>query len=239
MASHRGIRVIPVRGSTERSGHRLDPSRLEPVRVTSNVEIAPGIYRLSFPRTWDFVPGQSVALTLDPRVPARFYSIASGTGDLLVDVLYDLVPEGLLTPRLAGLAPGDELLCSRPFGAFQDAKGPSCWIATGTGIAPFVSMARSGATEGKLLVHGSRSVAGLIDRSFFSSLLDGRYVPCCSREKAEGVFEGRPTAWLSAKPLPAAERFLLCGNSGMVVDARDILIGRGVKFADVIAEIYF
>jgi hypothetical protein len=25
----------------------------------------------------------------------------------------------------------------------------------------------------------------------------------------------------------------------MVVDARDILIGRGVKFADVIAEIYF
>jgi ferredoxin-NADP reductase len=207
--------------------------------VTSNTAIAPGIYRLSFPRTWDFVPGQSIALTLDPRVPPRFYSIASGTADPLVDVLYDLVPDGLLTPRLAALVPGDELLCSKPFGAFRDANGPSCWIATGTGIAPFVSMARSGAAEGKQLVHGSRTVAGLIDRAFFSSLLDGKYVPCCTRERAEGVFPGRPTAWLSAEPIPAAERFLLCGNSGMVVDARDILIGRGVPFADVIAEIYF
>jgi ferredoxin--NADP+ reductase len=239
VASNRGIRVIPVRGSTEGNGHRLDPSRLETFRVTSNVEIAPAIYRLSFPRTWDFVPGQSIALTLDPRVPARFYSIASGTGDPLVDVLYDLVPEGVLTPRLAALRPGDEILSSRPFGAFRDAAGPSCWIATGTGIAPFLSMARSGSTDGKLLVHGSRSIAGLVQREWFSSLLDGRYVPCCTREKGEGVFAGRPTAWLSEKPIPSAERFLLCGNSGMVVDARDILIGRGVKFADVIAEIYF
>jgi ferredoxin--NADP+ reductase len=239
VAPNRGIRVIPVRGSTEKSGHHLDPSRLQPVRVVSNTEIAPGIYRLSFARPWDFLPGQSIALTLDPRVPARFYSIASGTGDALVDVLYDLVPDGELTPRLAVLAPGDELLCSAPFGAFRDAAGPSCWVATGTGIAPFVSMARSGGTDGKLLLHGSRTIAGLMEREFFSSAMDGRYVPCCTREKAPGVFEGRPTAWLSGQPLPAAERFLLCGNSRMVVDARDILIGRGVKFADVIAEIYF
>jgi ferredoxin--NADP+ reductase len=239
VASNRGIRVIPVRGSTEKSGHRLDPSRLDPVRVTANVEIAAGIYRLSFPRPWEFVPGQSIALTLDPRIPARFYSIASGSAEPVVEVLYDLVPEGVLTPRLAGLCPGDELLCSRPFGAFRDASGPSCWVATGTGIAPFVSMARSGAAEGKMLLHGSRNLDGLIERAWFASLLDGRYVPCCTREKAGGVFEGRTTAWLSERPLPAAERFLLCGNSGMVVDARDILIGRGVKFADVIAEIYF
>jgi ferredoxin/flavodoxin---NADP+ reductase len=239
VAANRGIRVIPVRGSTEKSGHRLDPSRLETVRVAGNAEIAPGIYRLSFPRTWEFVPGQSIALTLDPRLPARFYSIASGTRDALVEVLYDLVPDGELTPRLAMLAPGDELLCSAPFGAFRDTDGPSCWVATGTGIAPFVSMARSGGTEGKLLIHGSRTVAGFMERDFFSSRMNGRYVPCCTREKGAGVYEGRPTAWLTMQPLPAAERFLLCGNSGMVVDARDILIGRGVKFADVIAEIYF
>jgi ferredoxin-NADP reductase len=239
VAVKRGIRVIPVRGSTEGSGHRLDLSHLEPVRVTSNVEIAPRIYRLSFRRQWDFVPGQCIALTVDPLVAARFYSIASGTGDSQVEVLYDLVPEGTLTPRLAALAPEEELLCSRPFGAFQDAKGPSCWIGAGTGIAPFLSMARSGATEGKLLVHGSRSIAGLIERSFFSRLLDGRYVPCCTRETDIGVYFGRPTAWLSEKSLPVTGRFLLCGNSGMVVDARDILIGRGVRFVDVIAEIYF
>ncbi len=59
--------MIPVRGSTEKSVHHLDPSRLQLVKVTENVEAAPGIYRLSFPRPWDFIPGQCTALTLDPR----------------------------------------------------------------------------------------------------------------------------------------------------------------------------
>jgi len=238
MASSGGMRMIPVRGSTEKSVHHLDPSRLEQVRVAENAEVAPGIYRLAFARPWDFIPGQCVALTLDPRQEARFYSIASGAQEPAVEVLYDLVPDGELTPRLALLAPGDELFCSAPFGAFRDAEGPSCWVATGTGVAPFVSMARSRGTAGKLLLHGSRSLAGLLERPLFASMGD-RYVPCCSREKGEGVFEGRTTAWLSQGRLPAAERYLLCGNSEMVVEARDILIGRGVPFADVVAEIYF
>ena len=231
--------MIPVRGSTEKSVHHLDPSRLQAVRVTQNVEVAPGIYRLSFPRSWEFIPGQCLALTMDPRRPSRFYSIARGAAEPLVEVLYDLVPDGELTPRLAVLAPGDEVFCSAPFGAFRDVEGPSCWIATGTGIAPFVSMARSRGAAGKLLLHGSRSVAGLVEKQMFTSLLGDRYVPCCTREAAEGVFPGRTTAWLADRRLPAAERFLLCGNSEMVVEARDILIGRGVPFTDVVAEIYF
>jgi ferredoxin/flavodoxin---NADP+ reductase len=231
--------MIPVRGSTEKSAHHLDPSRLQMVRVAGNSEVGPGIYRLTFDRPWDFIPGQCTALTLDPRKPSRFYSIASGSTEPLVEVLYDLVPDGELTPRLAVLAPGDELFCSAPFGAFRDVEGPSCWIATGTGIAPFVSMARSRGAEGKLLLHGSRSIAGLLERGWFSRILGERYVPCCTREKGEGVFPGRTTAWLSDARLPAAERFLLCGSSEMVVEARDILIGRGIPFADVVAEIYF
>ncbi len=236
---NRGIRVIPVRGNTEGSGHRFDPAKLTCVRVEDNAEVSPGVYWLTFRREWAFVPGQSIALTLDPREPARFYSIASGADDPLAAVLYDIVPDGLLTPRLAALKPGDPLLCSQPFGAFRDAEGPSCWIATGTGIAPFISMARSGASGAKLLVHGSRTLAGLHERKYFASLMGERYVPCCTRETGERVYPGRPTEWLVMTPLPTAERFLLCGNSGMVVGARDILIGKGVDFANVIAEIYF
>ncbi len=231
--------MIPVRGSTEKSVHHLDPSRLALTRVNGNVEVAPGIYRLSFPRPWDFIPGQCVALTLDPRQAARFYSIASGIHEPNVEVLYDLVPDGELTPRLASLAPGDELYCSTPFGAFRDVEGPSCWVATGTGGAPFVARARSRGMQGKVLLHGSRSIAGLLERPLFSDAMGERYVPCCTREKADGVFEGRTTTWLSDMRLPRAERYLLCGNSEMVVEARDILIGRGVPFADVVAEIYF
>lgn len=213
--------------------------RLTKTAVTSNQEIAPGIFRLTFPREHDFIPGQTLALTTDPAIPARYYSIASGTHDPFVEILYDLVPEGQLTPRLARLGPGDALLASEGFGAFCDGEGASVWIAAGTGVAPFASMVRSGMVADKILVHGSRTLAGLYLRGYFSSMLHGDYVPCCSAETDEGVFPGRTTAWLASGSLPRAERYLLCGSSRMVVDARDLLIARGVPFSRVVAEIYF
>lgn len=217
----------------------MDPGKLAMARVAANTEVAPGIFRLSFPRTFDFLPGQLVAITLDPSVPARFYSIASGAAEPMVEILYDLVPEGLLTPRLAGFAAGETILVSPPFGSFMDGPNPSCWVAAGTGIAPFVSMVRSGLVRDKILVHGSRSIAGLLERGLFTDALAGRYFPCCSRESSPGVFQGRPTEWLTSRPLPAMPRYLLCGSSRLVVDARDIIIGKGAPFASVIGEIYF
>ncbi len=225
MASH----SFPAIGNT----------RLAETEASGNEEIAPGIYRLTFPRTNDFVPGQTLALTTDLSIPARYYSIASGRHDPVIEILYDLVPEGTLTPRLARLRPGDKLLASEAFGSFIDDEDASVWIAAGTGVAPFASMARSGILAGKSLVHGSRTLAGLYLRGYFASVLGERYVPCCSAETGEGVFPGRTTAWLASTDLPAAGKYLLCGSSGMVVGARDILIGRGVPFEQVISEIYF
>ncbi len=212
---------------------------LERVEVASNDQIAAGIFLLKLPRMHDFIPGQTVALAVDPSLPPRYYSIASGREEPYVEILYDLVPDGLLTPRLSRLLPGDELYSSKPLGSFHDEEGVSLWIAAGTGIAPFSSMARSGAVRGKTLVHGSRTLAGLWQRGYFSSVLKDRYVPCCSAEQAPGVFHGRSTAWLESASLPAADRFLLCGSSRMVVDARDALITKGVPYSSVIAEIYF
>jgi ferredoxin--NADP+ reductase len=217
----------------------MESLQLRRTEVATNEEIAPGIFRLTFPRDHDFVPGQTLALTVDPSIPARYYSIASGRRDPLIEIIYDLVPEGRLTPRLAHLGPGDHLLASEAFGAFCDEEGASLWIAAGTGVAPFASMARSGFCADKMLVHGSRTLAGLYLRGYFSSVLGARYVPCCSAEMTDGVFRGRTTAWLASASLPAAPKYLLCGSSRMVVDARDVLISRGVPFDRVVAEIYF
>jgi ferredoxin--NADP+ reductase len=217
----------------------MSPGLLTQTSVEGNDEIAPGIFRLSFPRFFEFIPGQSVAVTVASSIPARFYSIASGTRDPTAEIIYDVVPEGMLTPRLARLRAGDSLCVSPPFGTFRDHEGPACWIAGGTGVAPFASMVRSGLVEEKILVHGARTGARLLDRELFSAALGSRYHPCCSREAAEGAWSGRATEWLSSHPLPGAARYLLCGNSRMVVDARDVLIGKGAAFASVMAEIYF
>lgn len=212
---------------------------LRKTEIVSNEEITPGVFRLAFPREQDFIPGQTLALATDPSISPRYYSIASGRREPLIEVLYDLVPAGQLTPRLARLGPGDGLLVSEAFGSFQDTRGASLWVAAGTGIAPFASMARSGITEAKTLVHGSRTLAGLFLAEYFSSVLDGRYVPCCTSEGREGVYGGRTTAWIAAAVLPTAERYLVCGGSRMVVDARDALIARGIPFDRIGAEIYF
>jgi ferredoxin/flavodoxin---NADP+ reductase len=233
------MKSIPLKGVTPTASQGIDPGKLRQVKVTANLAVTPGIYRLSFPRDFDFVPGQLVALTVDPSVPARFYSIASGRSEPTIEVLYDLVPHGLLTPRLARLGPGDPLFVSPPFGRFVDVDGPSCWVGAGTGVAPFISMVRSGMVEGKILVHGSRTVASLLERKLLAATLGPAYFPCCSRENAEGIFSGRTTEWLTSRPLPAVPRFLLCGSSRMVVDARDVIIGKGAPFASLIGEIYF
>lgn len=212
---------------------------LERVSVIANNEIAPGVFILKLPRRHDFSSGQTIALTVDPQLPARYYSIASGRGEPEMEILFDYVPTGLLTPRLAGLRAGDAVYASPPFGTFRDGESLSVWIAAGTGVAPFASMARSGLVQGKTLIHGSRTMAGLYFREYFSAVLEVSYIPCCSGENDGTVFPGRLTAYLSREQLPDSARYLLCGSAQMAVEVRDLLIARGVPFANVIAEIYF
>jgi ferredoxin/flavodoxin---NADP+ reductase len=208
-------------------------------RVTANRELSPGVFLLTVTRREAFIPGQVVAVTTAAGIPPRLYSIASGTADQGIDLLFNVVPRGELTPRLAGLRPGDTLLVSTPFGAFRDAGAASVWVAAGTGVAPFRSMARSGCAADRMLVHGSRRLSSLHFRDFFRDVLGERYAPCCTAEEAEGVFKGRVTGWLSASRPSGDMSYLVCGSAEMVVDTRELLITAGVPYAKVWAEIYF
>ncbi len=207
-------------------------------RVRGLQRMAPGAFLFSLERASDFIPGQCLSLSLDPATGPRSCSIASGRGSDW-EVLFDVVSGGLLTPRLSAVKAGDSISVSAPFGNFADEDGPSIWIATGTGIAPFASMARSGMAEGKTLIHGSRLLSGLFFRGLFASMFGARYIPCSSAEDDGEVFHGRLTSYLRKCPLDAGSRYLLCGSAEMVVDVRDLLIDRGVPFANIGAEIYF
>jgi ferredoxin--NADP+ reductase len=149
-----------------------------------------------------------------------------------MEVLFDVVPGGLLTPRLAALRPGDPLYVSEAFGGFVDDERPATWIAAGTGVAPFASLVRSGLATGKILVHAGRSPEGFHFRELFAARLGPRYFPC--RTQAGGLL-----GWLRDNELPPDRRYLLCGSTRMVVAIREQLIARGVPFANILAEIYF
>lgn len=201
-------------------------------RVVDRREVAAAVHLLAFTGGGGFLPGQNVNLALEPSGPARSYSVASGPADPAMEVLFDVVPGGLLTPRLAALRPGDPLYVSEAFGGFVDDERPATWIAAGTGVAPFASLVRSGLATGKILVHAGRSPEGFHFRELFAARLGPRYFPC--RTQAGGLL-----GWLRDNELPPDRRYLLCGSTRMVVAIREQLIARGVPFANILAEIYF
>lgn len=202
--------------------------------------IKDSVLEISIVKTKNFIAGQVVSISSDLKIPARLYSIASGTHEEEVRILFDVVPDGILTRKLAKLKTGDSIFVSDAFGTFVCDNSPAYWIASGTGIAPFASMFFSGLAKNKILIHGGRRLNSFYFANNFAPSMGENYIRCCSQEKGRDVFEGRLTDYLrQCHNFPTDYKYYLCGSAEMVVETRDILIGKGVSFDKIIAEIYF
>lgn len=207
-------------------------------RVRTCAEIIPGVHRLGFEPTGPFRAGQVVAVRTAGVEGPRLYSLISGEPSADFEILYDVHPEGSLTPRLAALRPGDALEVSAPFGEFLRGAGPVWCLAAGTGIAPFWSMLRSGQLDDALVAHSARGGSRFYGSGEFCAL-GARYVRCCSREAGAGFFHGRLTDWLAGVPLPGHTRFMVCGSAEFSVAVREQLLSRNIPLARIQSEIYF
>jgi ferredoxin--NADP+ reductase len=127
-----------------------------------------------------FISGQVVAIAFNRQHDPRIYSICSGMNDPVIQILFDLKVEGLLTPKLSSMKMGDRIFVSKPYGSFLPIyETPMWWIATGTGIAPFYSMMRSGFKAEKLL-HGAREETQFYFEREFKHALKENYIRCNS-----------------------------------------------------------
>jgi len=218
----------------------LNDVPLVPVIIERLTEIAQDVYVLEFLRFFDFEAGQVIKLAWDKHDDPRLYSIASGEQDKYIQILFNVVGDGYLTPKLQTLKPGSQVFASRSFGKFICDDLPAWWIAAGTGIAPFASMLRSGMTENKVLIHGGKYADSFYFSEEFEPVLEKNYIRCASQEEPEGIYPGRLTKYLKEfDNLPTEPVYYLCGSSEMVVETRDILISKGVAFGRIVSEIYF
>jgi ferredoxin--NADP+ reductase len=245
--------------------------------VTQREEVAPGlmIVRVA-PVGWElpaFKPGQFAVLGLpveaprhplaDPEEQAakpgamirRAYSIASSSrhGEYL-EFFLNFVRSGSLTPRLFGLAVGDGIwLGPKISGLFtfdavaHDAN--AVMVATGTGLAPYMSMLRTflGERPGRLaVIHGARHSWDLAYRSELIAMQRAHpglaYVAAVSRADEEPVPWGGDVGrvqdvWTSGciaaawglAPSPAHTHVLLCGNPTMIEDMVALLATQGYR----------
>jgi len=217
---------------------KKEPPLFEQI-ITNNEEISPGIHVISFHRNFEFLSGQVVKIGIDAEHPPRIYSICSGNHEDEVHILFNIKEDGFLTPKMGAMIPGDKLMVSKPYGSFIGTNDAAWWIATGTGIAPFYSMFRSGMEVDKKLVHGVANLNQFYFEDELEWALGENYVRCCSRESSCDVIPGRVTKYIAELDQLPDVKFYLCGKPLMVVEVRDLLIERGVPFENILAEIYF
>jgi ferredoxin--NADP+ reductase len=202
----------------------------------------------------EFEAGQFVriALDIDGERVARAFSMVNAPGEPLLEFYGVVVPEGPLSPRLARLQAADRLfVASNPAGFLVLSEVPDAdtlWLmATGTGIAPFISMLRADTPwqrfENVVLVHAVRHAPELVyrdeaDRARAKHGSRFRYVPIVSREDAPQALRGRIPALLGdgglegatgLKLAPAGSQVMLCGNPDMLKDTTAALAGRGLR----------
>jgi ferredoxin--NADP+ reductase len=220
-------------------------------------------FRTTRDRGYRFVPGQFARLGVkahdQDEIVWRAYSIASAAHDEHLEFFSVVVPNGAFTSRLSRLREGDEIFVERKSYGFLTTDrfeaGRDLWmLATGTGLAPFLSILHDFETWEKydnlILVQSVRTQPELayedLIRGFEGSEYYGefahklRYVRIVTREPVDGALRDRVTRLLSSGVLEEnvgvrldhdRSRIMLCGNPEMVEDSRKLLIGRGFKLS--------
>ena len=200
-----------------------------------------------------FEAGQFVRLALDlggERI-ARPFSFVNPPQDPVLEFYGVIVPEGPLSPHLARLQKGDRLfVADNPSGFLVLAEVPPAedlWlVATGTGIAPFLSILRTDTPWQRyrrvILVHATRRASELVYPDLIESVARTRgeqfvSIKFVSREKTPYTLDGRIPAALrdgrleaAAQPIaPERSQFMLCGNPQMLKDVAVELAARGLR----------
>jgi ferredoxin--NADP+ reductase len=200
-----------------------------------------------------FTPGQfvRVALDIDGERVARPYSLVSTPGDELLEVYFNIVPEGPLSPKLAELKINDDIFISEKANGFLTVEEvPDCknlWLlATGTGVGPFLSLLKSENTwqrfEKVILGYSVRDYSELTYQKQILAIEASHpeqlsFVPFITREKIEGAINQRMTASIEdgtfeqrvGTQLNEDSHIMMCGNSAMISSITEILLARGLR----------
>ncbi len=244
--------------------------------IQQRIEVAPGLIVVRVaPDGWQlpgFDAGQFAVLGLPPEAPRcrnsdpedeapkpgrlirRAYSIASSSvASEYLEFYITLVRSGGLTPRLFALEPGNRVwLGPKITGNFTLDQAPSdsnlVLVATGTGLAPYMSMLRT-----MLPQSGGRRIAVLLgarhswDLGYQSELVTMdrlsdafTYLAIISRPAEEPVAWAGPSGYVQDlwdggeverawgfNPTPENTSVFLCGNPAMIDDMVAALGERG------------
>lgn len=213
--------------------------------------------------SFDFTPGQFVTLDLPihekPNKRWRSYSIASWPdGTNVFELLIVLLDGGAGTTYLFNeVKEGSELVLRGAQGVFtlpENLDKDFYLICTGTGIAPFRSMAHyiklhNIPHQNINLIFGTRTKQDLLYvdelKRLEMEMPNFRFFPTLSREKWDGccgyvhaIYENMVKEKMNGHAEPPPANFYLCGWKAMIDEAKQRIQGLGYDRKAIHQELY-
>jgi ferredoxin--NADP+ reductase len=234
-------------------------------RISRWDEVAPGLVIVGVEAVespFPFEPGQYATLGLmgtEGKLVQRPMSISSSADDLSeYEFFIRLVEGGAFTPLLWQRSLGDRINIKGPKGRFllQDDGRTSLFVASGTGLAPFMSMFDTLRSRGEsrdvVLLHGVSYDHDLAWRDELEEMASGgafplRYAGTVSRPqhcpdwtglagRVEAVVPGQLDRFGLT---PENTTIYLCGNPEMIEAVAEIAAARGFPPEQVRKELYW
>lgn len=214
-------------------------------------------FTMTRPAHFKFTAGQfaRIGLKVGDDLVVRAYSVVSSPFDETLEFFSIVVPDGAFTSNLQHLQIGDELYLEKiPYGfltlaRYQLPLPQDLWLlATGTGLAPFISMLQDFETWSKYkninLVYSVRTESELayveriaeIAESFGEGHTGFKFIPIVTRDP-HAILHDRLPILIENGELekvaaldfnPETTHVMLCGNPQMVDDTKDALKAKGL-----------
>jgi len=223
-------------------------------RVTGKRHWSQALYSLQIEAPLGvFQAGQyiKVALEVDGERVGRPYSLVNAPQEQPLEIYFNEIPEGPLTPKLSDLEVGDQIWVSaKASGVFTMDNVVSrrdLWmLATGTALGVFLSILKTAEPwerfERIILVHGARNTGELAYGETIAALQAQHedaftFITALTRDSSETALQGRITNLLENGVLEDTagtkinaedSHLMLCGNSEMIKDVRTWLEAHGL-----------
>ena len=214
-------------------------------------------FTLTRPVQFKFTAGQfaRIGLMVGDELVVRAYSVVSSPFDETLEFFSIVVPDGAFTSNLQHLKVGDTLYLDKTsygyltLARYQQPLPQDLWLlATGTGLAPFLSMLQDFETWQNYqqinLVYSVRTASELayvqriqeIAASFGEGHSGFKFIPIITRDPSAALHDRLPILIANGELeqaagmllSPATSHVMLCGNPQMVEDTKEALKLRGL-----------
>lgn len=197
--------------------------------------------RTERPASFKFAAGQFTMIGMPGEKLMRAYSITSSPYDDFIEFYSIKIQDGALTSKLQHINVGDQLnVGDKPVGSLTTSSlelGGDLWmLATGTGIAPFISLLRDPFTYDLFnKLHVVWSVRDEIELTAYDSFLKQQeieYIPIVTQDPLWNGVSTRITTIVQEGIvipvlMPTTDKVVVCGNMSFNNDIKSVLTTRG------------